>query len=385
MTALVAVSTTRPLRLRVPVLVVPLLAALSVPLGTALESGRLNPRRYPALLSRQGHVSNREIGVEATVYSASEEVYFSSRDSYPVLYPAPSKQNLVFCIPQKVGSTRWKNLLYRGRGDADADKHGYGRSFSQLIHTVRAPWTFESSYDSREKIVAKILEPSSLRFMWVRNPYVRVLSGFLDKICSQREWMLRSKMWAEYRLWLGNGTEFSCTPEDFYRYVNALVAARDAGVEINPHLDVQANLCGLLQGVQYDFYLKVEEEDIWYPEFISLAGLEDAARNNWSFETNIRAHTTMKHDVPDCFLELPGMTCEETDAYIRKLGDYTGSHPSHRAASREAQWMNELTTTHAAGTSSKMQTYYATWEIVDIVTAYVRPDLIAFSYPVMEL
>jgi hypothetical protein len=107
-------------------------------------------------------------------------------------------------------------------------------------------------------------------------------------------------MWAEYRLWLGNGTEFSCTPKDFYRYVNALVAARDAGVEINPHLDVQANLCGLLQGVQYDFYLKVEEEDIWYPEFISLAGLEDAARNNWSFETNIRAHTTMKVGLHAC-------------------------------------------------------------------------------------
>jgi hypothetical protein len=27
------------------------------------QSGRLHPRRYPALLSRQGHVSNREIGM----------------------------------------------------------------------------------------------------------------------------------------------------------------------------------------------------------------------------------------------------------------------------------------------------------------------------------
>jgi len=92
-------------------------------------------------------------------------------------------------------------------------------------------------------------------------------------------------------------------------------------------------------------------------------------------------------EVPDCFLELPGMDCEETNAYIRTLGSGIGDArsrtPRRAVPSGEVQWMKGLTSMHAVGATTRMDTYYSTWETVDMATAFVRPDLIAFEYPIL--
>lgn len=375
-----------PLINRCTSLLLVLMTTVSVARLIPITDPKIDTRRYPALLSRLSDVSHHEAGVNASV-PAADDGYLRILGGHPVFYPAPSQHGVVFCFPQKVGSTRWKNLLYRGRADErTARAHGYAHGMSSNIHKIRAPWTFESRYDSREKLVAEMLDPSSLRFMFVRDPYVRMLSAFLDKICSRDSWKIKADEWNEYSKWLGNGVHFSCTPEEFYRYIKALLNLTDAGVDLDSHIALQSDLCGKQHGMEYDFYLKVEEEDLWYPELVALTGLEHAARSGWSVQVHIESHERVKLDVPDCFLKLPGSTCMETDAHIRDVVAGRDGFGTHRRAQQEgdAQWMMGKSTEHASGTLSQMHKYYSTWEIVDLATAFVRPDLITFKYPVMK-
>ena len=51
---------------------------------------------------------------------------------------------------------------------------------------------------------------------------------------------------------------------------------------INQHFAPQACLCGLSQGLEYDYLLKLEEQGAWYPGFVKLAGLEHFVREGWA-------------------------------------------------------------------------------------------------------
>lgn len=256
---------------------------------------------------------------------------------------------------QLAGTPRWKTLFHR----AWKPRTPAGGS-----HTRPTPWTRWPNLDSREKVLAKVHDPGSMRFMWLRNPYSRLLSAFLEKICSGK--------------WRGVfGGPFSCTPPEFGRYIRALLSRADRGAYIDPHFTLQVDHCGLGRGVEYDYYLKVEESNEWYPEFMALAGLAGAAKHGWG-----------RLGAPDCFMELPGLSCEETDAYIRSLGQGTRQRAEHRATVQAPGglpgWMQTKTTGHAMGADAQLREFFATQEIIDLATEYVQRDLEAFGYPKMQ-
>lgn len=98
-----------------------------------------------------------------------------------------------------------------------------------------------------------------------------------------------------------------------------------------------------------------------------------------------------KQGAPDCFMALPGRTCKGTDTYIRSLAgrhQLRAAHhadPQHIASHGAPEWMQTRTTEHALGADAQMGRFFATQQIIDLATEYVRPDLQAFGYPVMQL
>eukprot|EP00951_Prasinocladus_malaysianus_P043351 scaffold539968_cov53-Prasinocladus_malaysianus.AAC.1 len=96
--------------------------------------------------------------------------------------------------------------------------------------------------------------------MIVRDPYSRLLSGFLDKACYPTPGSWTENMNSEY------GGPYQETPEEFGRFVSHLVSKRVRGELIDPHFSPLFDHCGLSTGMRYDLYLKAEEMDEWYAD-----------------------------------------------------------------------------------------------------------------------
>lgn len=173
---------------------------------------------------------------------------------------------------------RWKELLYRKHAPPPpTDDSGW---FD--MHNSAVPWL--PPHASHAELVARISQPSRLRFLWLRNPYSRLLSGFLDK--GVQPWWIFDLGMNDY------GAPFEPSPAEFLRFVTNLVAMRADGVPVNMHFLPQAEQCGLRDGMQYDFFLRVEDIHVWYPDLISLFGLEDTVRSGWGHASNPQLVTT---------------------------------------------------------------------------------------------
>eukprot|EP00951_Prasinocladus_malaysianus_P010324 scaffold75681_cov46-Prasinocladus_malaysianus.AAC.1 len=120
------------------------------------------------------------------------------------------------------------------------------------IHAVQdAPWYHGITTAYKQ---ARIHDPHTLRVMFVRNPYARLLSGFLDKCIYPRpgywETLIRSY-----------GGPYEATARDFSRFVDQLNTMVGWGTWLNGHFGLHVDHCGIHDGMEYDLYLKVEEVD----------------------------------------------------------------------------------------------------------------------------
>eukprot|EP00873_Tetraselmis_striata_P043109 jgi/Tetstr1/463373/TSEL_008295.t1 len=334
----------------------------------------VDPESYPALSAASGLVSNREIGVNDSMQWEHPEKFFKLGNGRPYIIPTPNHQDIVICIPQKLGSTRWMAMFRKPYAPETSMR-------TSRVHEATVPWAALEGYSTIEQLVAKMQDPATLRFMWVRNPYTRLVSAFLDKICGRpKRWLARIKK-------LGGGKLLTCDAAGFLKLLQSLNSMADRGEHMKSLFALQKDRCGLPYGMQYDYFLKVEHEAEWYPEFVSMTGLADVVRHGW-------AEGASKLGVPECFMELPGLTCQETDKYIRSLGAGPRLPPkqtgrNHVAAGgllnpMSAQSAEVKKALHATGSAARMKELYATQEAVDLATRYLRPDLEAFGYPVME-
>jgi len=96
--------------------------------------------------------------------------------------------------------------------------------------------------------------------MWVRNPYARLLSAFLDKVLGK---------FRDLPITAALGGPFEDSPSEFARFVRGVLDARSRGVVHEVHWQLQTETCGLSEGVKYHFYLKEEEVNTWYVELMS--------------------------------------------------------------------------------------------------------------------
>lgn len=117
-----------------------------------------------------------------------------------------------------------------------------------------------------DQALAVLADPATLRIMWVRNPYARLLSAFLDKVLGEFRDIDQVQRY---------GGPFHDSPSEFARFVRAVLDERSQGNVAELHWRLQTQTCGLQDGVKYHFYLKEEDTNTWYVELMSLFGLNE--------------------------------------------------------------------------------------------------------------
>ena len=253
------------------------------------------------------------------------------RDGVPFL----TSSSAVLCLVQKVGSTSWKLLLLRG------STHLAYHSLKKKPHGAPAP----EHCLSTPMLVAP-------RFLLIRNPYSRLLSGFLDKCLLQ----------SEQRLFPNT---FNCTATldklgpiaAFAEFVEIAMPDGSGPTSVkflNPHFSPQVDHCSIRAG--YDFYLPVEQMPSWYAPFVAVLGLEQVARSGWNVTTKWWSGADQ-----ECFYTLPGRRCDGS------LTDDGGEQQ------RPASF-------HATSSNAQLGKYY-TPRLARLVTAQFSADLEQLRYP----
>ena len=121
------------------------------------------------------------------------------------------------------------------------------------------------------------------RFIIVRDPYARALSGFLDKMFAGT---------GLYRKQFGMAEKPSRDAAGFQVFLDALEAKLKAKPKnVDQHFAPQSSMgkrpyqnvssCFIQEGYQYDFILKLEEMSEWMADFIVMNGLVERTRTGW--------------------------------------------------------------------------------------------------------
>ncbi len=131
---------------------------------------------------------------------------------------------------------------------------------------------------SDSELEEAIKDKSVPRIMIIREPYGRLLSGYLDKI-ENRSYSVSYT--PNYPYLYNKSTGF----DGFVKLLS--LASKYNYKGINRHFLPQSNKCFLDNNkFSYDYYLKMEHTDGWYEPIIQLLGLEDDVSTGWNFTTN---------------------------------------------------------------------------------------------------
>ncbi|XP_011668980.2 carbohydrate sulfotransferase 11 [Strongylocentrotus purpuratus] len=161
---------------------------------------------------------------------------------------------LLYCSIPKVGCTSWKRLILNITGYADAlaelEKEKGALSVHETMQRIFQPLSKMDPGEAREVL------KSYKKFMFVRNPYTRVLSAYRDKLILDKhskwrdemlEWMVTEDPQAAADVFLGRR---NFTFEEFLRFYLS-------PINNNPHWREYYRLC-LPCLVSYDFIGKFE-------------------------------------------------------------------------------------------------------------------------------
>ena len=270
-------------------------------------------------------------------------------DGKPFAYPAtpaPSSSAggaVVLCLLPKVGSTTWKLAL-----------------LSNLLPISRKRLLTRSPH--RKRRMPRAGPPRELlrtvpRIIIVRDPYDRLLSGYLDKIVMQKIARLAPKPYK-----IGDG---------FAAFVGNLTQRPPE--EANVHWRPQALQCGMDRGLSYDYVLPVEEMHRWYEPLVRVLGLVRTVSHGWNHSTRwFRGRD-------ECFYAPPGRRCDGmfSSAGCFRRGAFDGGAaaepgaPGVRPASFHATDAADL---------SRHGAYYSPYTL-QLATRWLRRDLEALGYP----
>ena len=164
-------------------------------------------------------------------------------------YLLDDKHHLVYCFVPKNACSFWKRVFSILDG-----KHKGSAVFnlsSVAIHTSRA---FDRLGGDRSFIELYHFLQSSKKIMFVRDPYERLFSGYIDKLFSPCS-MTREEV-KVIRLFRENETNTACQPGvSFTEFLQYVTNQRSVGV--NPHFGRQYPAC-LPCHVDYDYIGKLE-------------------------------------------------------------------------------------------------------------------------------
>jgi len=262
---------------------------------------------------------------------------------------------IALCVPQKNGNIFWSMLPYRSTiTDAAFKKIPMKHGFKDITQHMSG----KTELSKRSGIVRHDIMTGDtyLRVMIVRNPYVRLLSGYIDKILMDKHGGQKFKKHFKKSL----PTSFEAFVDwmlEFRLHQTSSKMAKELTEYFNRHIIAPQSLhCLLHCGVDYTF-LKEEETHEWYPDLIHTLGLENKTSSGWGVE--------------ECYLPY-NSTCD-TKLWVRK-----GCH-IHFGASHT----HTTGPVHSHGTVSKIHTFY-TPKAARVVTDLFKDDILNFDYPTWD-
>lgn len=127
-----------------------------------------------------------------------------------------------------------------------------------------------------------------------RNPYVRLLSGYIEKHAKGTDGLYWGSK-KSTRKWIASYD--SDTFSDFvgklfvvYGYMDKSLSRQ---LRVNHHFAQQARFCGFDQGLTYDYVLKLERINEWYYDLVEDLGLGDVVQSGWPTKDHCFLSTPM--------------------------------------------------------------------------------------------
>lgn len=268
-------------------------------------------------------------------------------DGFPFVFHNPDiNRTAIICLVQKGGSTTWKQAILKFFSEHNSTFKEITRErlFNSMPHTLYKRADLPKSYPTMEQAAS---DPNVARFMFVRNPYSRLLSGFREKVETRQ-------VKSMYPRGYDDSTGFP-------GFVDALV---ENGLRVNNHFTPLSTACGLPQKFHYDYYLKVEHLDLWYEPFVDYLGLKESVSSGWNITT--KWFSNPYHH--DCFFSKAGCTCE--NMFTEKCPRPTGYDSSAKLPF----------TFHATHSKADILNQYYTEDTTEKVTQYYGSDFKEFQY-----
>ncbi len=257
-----------------------------------------------------------------------------------------TKPKLITCNAPKTGSTAWKffwEYVNTGkRWDQDliekdpslihahyTDQREKAGGIKPLWHNKRSDEEIINLFETVEMVLVS------------RNPYIRFLSSYQD-------WLLRVQK-DETKV------PFSLFAENFLKYQRTGERRAFFGKAPIDHIQTASNYCQV--GIYNYTVLRVEEQALWYNEFLEKYNLKEKmdeykSHGNLVFSSGIRGDASVK----------------DYAAFI------SGRQP----------WPSQLFNSAHHLDSSRTITQYYTPTIAKKVTEIVWDDLVNFGYPVWD-
>jgi len=230
------------------------------------------------------------------------------RDGVPFVFKSSEQKACVVCLSEKVGSTAWKLLFLKSMSSQ-------GRAHFDL---KQSPHKVAVAPLPRAEQSELLFSPKVLRFMFVRDPYSRLLSGWMDKASSPQRWR-DSRLPLPCTKKSSDGTATKCytVGQPFGQFVDVATAA----ALLNPHFELLSKHCLIADGMVYDYFLKTEDVSLWVGPLVHTLGLEKAAASGWEAPTKF-----WPGQPGGCFMAPKGVTCAEalsstSSAKVTSRGD----------------------------------------------------------------
>ena len=205
----------------------------------------------------------------------------------------------VMCTVPKVGSTNTRKLLNTIISDPDPlildafeqIQNSHKAKYPNVGHfgvpdddpatTLWQPKTRPGAPGSKYKPPSTVPDDVPM-FTIGRNPYVRLVSGYRNKmVISPRQHDVWTRKLVNRDLGMPEETEWADTAADFRAFVRAL-AAMPKFRSINSHFRPSVPVCAGPQNFRYDYYLRLEELEQWLPCWMHGLALGGYTDRGWA-------------------------------------------------------------------------------------------------------
>jgi hypothetical protein len=281
----------------------------------------------------------------------------------PVVVESPDIAPFVMCTVPKVACSSFRKLLNTViRSPDPAEPTTWDQIMKAHFDYYPSVWHYSYTHGN--------LTDTYPTFILGRNPYVRILSGFLNKMVfnSHANEPHDAGNMRDVNIALGRLPDafFQGTRASFEHFIKLVV--KTGTTKINDHFKQAVLVCDEGQ-FQYEYYLRLEDMHEWFPCWEAGLKLESFTRTGWKTTPEGKMHTVQG---TECWWKPPGATCEE---YYSAARAPDGSAQPVLEAMEKSEKHDE----HDTHASDKWRSFY-TQAVGDLVYEAYKPDFEAFGY-----